>query len=91
MEERAPRSYVAVGVQPPPQPREQPPRPLQSGTPFGQQQHSPQHSPVYGEQRGYAMYYEPRADGAQVMPWGDTLSRATGGWAPQVPPSPEQG
>ena len=74
MEERAPRSYVAVGVQPPPQPREQPPRPAQSGTPLGQQQHSPPD----------AMYYEPRADGTQVMPWGDTLSRATGGWAPQV-------
>ena len=33
------------------------------------------------------MYYEPRADGTHVMPWGDTLSRATGGWAPQVLPS----
>ena len=34
------------------------------------------------------MCYEPRTDGPhQVMPWGDTLSRATGGWAPQVTPT----
>jgi hypothetical protein len=39
-----------------------------------QQQHAPPD----------AMYYEARAEGSQVMPWGDTLSRATGGRAPQV-------
>ena len=79
MEDMAPGSYAAVGMQPPPQPKEPPPRPAQRGAPLGQPQQ--QYEPPD------AMYYEARAEGSQVMPWGDTLSRATGGRAPQVLPS----
>ena len=43
VEDIAPGSYAAVGMQPPPQPKEPPPRPTQRGAPLGQpqQQHAP--------------------------------------------------